>query len=75
MTKTMSRMRKTKSEGERVCVDSPLTTARAPTKAVMKWEMKTHTHFRPRGGISPGISPRIDIDELLSGLGMRHMHR
>ena len=49
--KTMSRKRKTKDsrgvvdEGVRVCINSPSTTARAMTKAVMKWETKTHTHF------------------------------
>jgi hypothetical protein len=51
MTKTMSRMRKTKDsldvvdEGVRVCINSPSTTARATTKAMTTWETKTHTRF------------------------------
>ncbi len=51
MTKTMSRTRKTKDlrnvadEGVRVCVSiRPSTTAPAMTKAVTKWETKTHTY-------------------------------
>jgi hypothetical protein len=51
MTKTMNRTRKMKdsrnvvNEGVRVCVSiRPSTMAPATTKAVTKWETKTHTY-------------------------------